>query len=230
MLEIQTVSELAASMKFGESSVSWEFPNAESARSHIRKYEIYLSHWGYQCKAEKITIKSMLGEEWAITPANRTDVINPEVSPLNSFRPENDDPDYLAVAEQRLSAPLVKAMVGMQENPGIKGIVKWESQKQVILTKDCTKVGIGNSLEECFNFSRYQYWSLPDLDTFIQRCAQELRSDGSNSMEYTYLTYDPTTNSDWIKITAKYHMIDAGRMGVYQFSENLDYSSVLAPV
>jgi hypothetical protein len=130
---------------------------------------------------------------------------------------------------ERLSAPLVSALIEIQENPGIKGIVKWTNQKQVVLTTDRVQIGIGQSVEECLNYSRSQYWYKPDLEEFLQRCQQELRQDGTNSIEFPYLSFDPTTRGDWMRCVARYRIVDAGRLGFYQIGTNLDFAKVTAP-
>ena len=227
-----SLKELAASTHFTEAGLLWSFPDTRSAREHLRLYEPYLSHWGFQCKASEVIVKAVEGNrEWRVSareqPLNLLHDL--EASPVTAFQPISDNPNYLLVAEQRLSAPLVSALIDMQNDPGIKGIVRWDTQKQVVLTTDCTQLPIGNQLEDCLNYSRSQYWHLPDFHEFLRRCRQELREDGSNTLEFTYLNFDPTTGGDWMKATVLYRMIDAGRLGTYQIGHNLAFESVPAP-
>jgi hypothetical protein len=226
-----TVQELAASVIFSPNGLIWKFENSKLARYHLRQYESLLSHWGYQCQAKEVIVRSSDGGEWTISPREHIQFnIKTEVNPMTAFNPIQDDPTYLLVAEQRLTPPLVAALLDLQQNPGIKAIVNWQTQKQVILTQDCNQIPIGNDLEDCLNYSRHQYWLSADLERFMQQCQQELRQDGSNTLEFKYLTFDPTTGGDWIQIVGRYKMIDAGRLGIYQLGENLSFESVGAPV
>lgn len=227
-----SLDQLATNVEFSETGLVWTFGDAQSARQHLRVYEPYFAHWGYRCSASDIRVVSADGGDWLLSPRQSSELNKMETSPVQAFQSQSasDDPDYLIVAEQRLSAPLVAALVDIQENPGIKGIVKWTTQKQVILTADCAQIGIGQSVEECLNYSRSQYWHPPHLEEFLRQCQQELRQDGSNSIEFSYLSFDPTTGGDWMQATARYRMIDAGRLGLYQMAVNLDFSAVAAPV
>lgn len=225
-----TLQDLAKNVQFTPNGLLWTFQTVKDCRHYLRQYEPFLRHWGYQCNSERVTIKAIdSNKEWNLSPMP-DETLNTETSPLEAFQPIDDNPDYLLVAEQRLSLPLVSALIEMQENPGIKAIVKWNTQKQVIVTTDCSQIPIGESLEECLNYSRSQYWLSSDLDEFLARCKQDLRQDGSNSIEFTYLTYDPTTGDDWIKITGRYRIIDAGRLGFYQIGENINFQSIPTPV
>jgi len=224
------LKQLAVSTKFSSGGLLWEFPNTRTARQHLRVYEAYFSHWGFLCRSPEVTIRAIdSGREWKVSPRNRGDMISSEVSPVIAFQPINDDPDYLLVAEQRLSAPLVAALVELRQSPGIKGVVNWSTQKQVILTTDCSQILIGEELEDCLQFSRQQYWYAQDFESFMQQCHQELREDGSNSIEFRYRTFDPTTREDWIECCARYRMIDAGRLGFYQLAENIDFAPIASP-
>lgn len=227
---ILSLEQLAANAKFSRTGLVWNFPDIKTAREHLRLYEPYFSHWGYQCAASDVTIRASDIRQWHISPRMMFSTIDPEASPVVSFQSVQNDPEYLLVAEQRLSVPLVSALVDIQENPGIKGIVKWSNQKQVILTTDCSQISIGQELEDCLNYSRNQYWYAPDLEEFLRRCQQELRQDGSNEIDFSYLSFDPTTGGDWIRAIARYRMIDAGRLGIYQMCENIEFDTVAAPV
>lgn len=142
-----------------------------------------------------------------------------------------DNPHTLIVAEQRLNLPLVRVCLDMLEHPEtMSGIISWATQKQVVLTSESDKLKLGESLEETLRYARHDYWLSSDLEDFLRQCRHNLRQDGSNAIEHTYTTFDPTTGDDWVEVKARFRFLDAGRLGLYQAGETLAYRSIPAPV
>lgn len=166
-------------------------------------------------------------EEFPITP--RLSNIEPEISPIAAV-PQFDGDDDLLIAQQWLNRPLLDVLIEMRQNPGIAALVSWESQKQVVLTQACAQIPIGQQLADCLRYSRHDYWVKADLDRFMRECRQQLSPDGANSIEFQYLTFDPTTGDDWIEIVGRYRFVDAGKLGIFQLGQNISFDHVSAPV
>jgi hypothetical protein len=167
------------------------------------------------------------GQELPVTP--RLSNIEPEITPIAAV-PQFDGDDDLLIAQQWLNRPLFDVLIEMRQNPGIAALVNWQTQKQVVLTQACAQIPIGDQLADCLRYSRHDYWVKADLDEFMRQCRQQLNDDGSNSLEFKYLTFDPTTGDDWIEIVGRYRMIDAGKLGLFQLGQNISFERVAAPV
>lgn len=216
---LMSISELATEARFTSNGLVWRFPTVESATRHLRKYEKLLAHWGASLEASEINVTGG-GEEFPVTP--RLSNLTPEVSPIAAV-PQFSSDDDLLIAQQWLNRELLDVLIEMRQNPGIAALVNWESQKQVVLTQACAQIPIGEQLEDCLKYSRHDYWVKSDLDAFMRECRQ------SSSVEFRYLTFDPTTGGDWIRIVGNYRMIDAGNLGLFQLGRNVSFESVEQP-
>lgn len=222
---LMSINELAAA-RFTETGLLWRFPTDEIAVRHMRRYEKLIAHWAAQMEADEVTVSGG-GQEWPVTP--RLSNIAPEVSPIAAV-PQFDGDDDLLIAQQWLNRPLLDVLLEMRQNPGIAALVNWQTQKQVVLTQACAHIPIGEQLADCLRYSRHDYWVKADLDQFMEYCRQQLREDGSNAIEFKYLTFDPTTGDDWIEIVGSYRMVDAGKLGLFQLGKNISFERVVAPV
>ena len=74
---------------------------------------------------------------------------------------------------------------------------------------------------------REDYWNLSDLDDFNRLCRQELREDGSNTLEFTYraLTNQVRSLTNWSKFTTRYRLIFDGTEA-YQQAEILNITPI----
>lgn len=224
-LGIMSINELAASTLFTGSGMAWKFPTADLARLHLRRFEKVLAQWGYMFGARDVEVTG--GDKtWRVVPDETG--ITTEVTPIVTA-PQFDHDGDLLIAQQWLNRPLLDALIELRESPGIAGLVNWQSQKQVVLTQACGQIPIGEQLEDCLRYSRADYWLAADLDEFTRRCRQELREDGSNLIEFKYLTFDPLVADLWIEIIGAYRFIDAGRLGMFQMGRNLSFEEVAAP-
>jgi hypothetical protein len=152
--------------------------------------------------------------------------------------PGNDAERFIVCAPHKLPPQIYSQLEEMGNDPGVRAIVHWQTQKQVVMNAACNQIPIGDELEECLNWSRHDYWLKSDLEEngsgFIARCGRELNRDGSNSLVQTYLTYDPVNlrnggDGDWIRITGEYRFLDCGRFGLFQLGKNLDFGRAAAP-
>ncbi len=221
------VNQLAASAIFTPSGLRWQFPTLDAAYRHLRKYEKLLAHWAAVMGAGEVMISGGSEELPAITP--RLTNLTPEVTPI-AAAPQFGGDDDLLIAQHWLNGTLLDVLLEMRQTPGIAALVSWQSQKQVVLTQACSQIPIGVQLADCLKYTRSAYWVAADLAEFMQRCRQELSQDGSNFVEQKYVTYDPTTGSDWIEIVGSYRFIDAQQLGLFQLGRNLSYRPIESPV
>ncbi len=222
---VMSIHELALATAFTASGMRWQFPTVEAAKRNLRRYEKLIAHWAAMFGAESAEVSGG-GQSWGVTP-RESDIV-PEVSPIAAV-PQFDGDDDLLIAQQWLNRPLLDVLMEMRQNPGIAALVSWQSQKQVVMTQSCAQIPIGQQLSDCLRYSRADYWVKADLDNFMRECRQQLRDDGSNNIEFKYLTFDPTTGDDWIEIVGRYRMIDAGRLGQFQLGQNLSFERVSTP-
>lgn len=219
------INELAASARFTPTGLRWQFPTVEVARLHLRKYEKLIAHWAAMMEAENVEV---VGGDQEIPVTPRLSNIQPEISPIAAV-PQFDGDDDLLIAQQWLNRPLLDVLIEMRQNPGIAALVNWQTQKQVVLTQACSQISIGEQLSDCLRYSRADYWVSADLDAFMRECRQNLRDDGSNAIEFKYLTFDPIIDDLWIEIVGRYRMVDAGRLGMFQLGQNISFERVVAP-
>lgn len=224
--QLMSITELAVAAQFTPTGLVWRFPTIEAATYHLRKYEKLIAHWAAMMEAHEVNVTGG-DEEFPVTP--RLSNINPEVSPIAAV-PQFDEDGDLLIAQQWLNRQLLDVLIEMRQNPGIAALVNWKTQKQVVLTQACAQIPIGEQLSDCLRYSRHDYWMASDLDAFMRECQQNLRGDGTNAIEFKYLTFDPTTGDDWIEIVGSYRMVNAGGLGLFQLGRNLSFEHVAAPV
>jgi hypothetical protein len=220
-----SINELALAAGFTTTGLRWQFPTVEAARYNLRRYEKLIAHWAAMMGAESAEVFGG-NEQFPVTP--RLSNIEPEITPIAAV-PQFDGDDDLLIAQQWLNRPLLDVLIEMRANPGIAALVSWATQKQVVLTQACAQIPIGQQLADCLRYSRADYWVKAHLDAFMRECRQQLRDDGSNSIEFKYLTFDPTTGDDWIEIVGRYRMVDAGKLGQFQLGQNVSFERVAAP-
>lgn len=218
----------------------WEFPTAKTARLHLRAYECYMANWGWQ-HTKRVSIVG--GEKsWSITPRRESVDLNfipypphpyPSLEEGGSDQ-ESGEEKFLVFAKTYLNSTLVDRLSDIKNSNQPLGIVDWTNQQQIVMNASSQQIPIGDSLEECLNWSRWQYWHPPDLQDFISRCRQELDQGGGNSIRADYLTFDPVNlrdggDGDWMRVIANFTFLDCGRFGLYQLGENLQFDRVHPP-
>ena len=224
---VMTVNQLAASVTFTSTGLVWRFPTVEVARSHLRKYEKLISHWGASLGAADVTVSGG-DKEWPVLP--HLSNIKTELSPIVAA-PSFDNDDDILVAEQWLNRPMLDAILDIRQNPGIVGLVSWTTQKQVVLSKGCETLTLGDRLRDCLKYSRHDYWVQADLDAYLSRCRQDLNGDGSNVLEHRYTFFNPDyPQQDWTLATTHARFVDAGELGLFQLVRNVGYEKIPAPV
>jgi hypothetical protein len=218
-LQVMSIFDLAVSTQFQADGMAWHFPTVAAARLHLRKYEKLIAHWAAMFGMPRASVSGG-GEEFPITP--RLSNINPEVTPLAAV-PQFDSDDQLLIAQQWLNAALLDVLLDMRQNPGIAALVNWDTQKQVVLTRACAQIPIGQQLADCLRYAREDYWVPAHLEEFKRECRQR------DNVEFKYLTFDPTTGDDWIEIVGRYRFVDAGQLGLFQLGRNTSFERVAAP-
>jgi hypothetical protein len=225
---LMSVNELAASAIFTPTGLRWQFPTLDEACRHLRRYEKLLAHWGAVLGAHDVQIIAAGEELPTITP--RASNVKTELSPIVATPSFSNDDDVL-VAQQWLNRPLLDAILDIRQNPGIVGLVSWETQKQVVLSKGCEVLTLGDRLRDCLKYSRHDYWMQADLDAYLNRCRQELNGDGSNVIENRYTFFNPDyPQQDWTRAVTQARFVDAGELGLFQLVRNVDYEKIPAPV
>jgi len=222
------------------SMLLWKFESSQLAKIHLRTYEPYLAHWGWQHNRQ-IKIMAEGGLTWNVTPRREEVQMNflplpphPESSGNSEQHPKTEAERFLVFAEGILDSSVVDLLSEIKNSDSVIAIVNWETQKQVVMNAACSQIPIGDSLEECLNWSRHDYWERQNLDDFERACRQELRADSSNRLQFEYLTFDPLDlrnggDGDWIRIIGEYRFLDCGRMGMFQLGRNIEFQRVAPP-
>lgn len=222
--------------------LKWQFTEAE--RPMLRASEKYLRHWAWQHRREvEIEIGGATGIKslhWRIAGRFSESVqynfpaILPMTLPDESGSSGSGSDRFIVCASNPLPRKIYSMLEELGDSDSVRAIVHWGTQKQVVMNAACQNIPIGDSLEECLNWSRHDYWLHSDLDQFERRCQQELNLTDGNEITMTYLTYDPVDlreggDGDWIRVTGKYAFIDCDRFGLFQISQNLDFEKVAPP-
>lgn len=216
----------------------WDFQ--ESERDLLRQAEKYLRHWAWQ-HTRDVSIRVLATPliEWTLPGRFNASVqynfpaILPMVLPDEVGGAGQPEEKFIVCAKNPLPPKIYALLEGIGSSNTLKGIVHWQTQKQVVMNAACSQIPIGDSLEECLEWTRSDYIHAPHLNDLEQRSRQELSPDGSNSIEITYDTFDPVGvrvgNPDWIRSTNRLHFIDCGRFGLFQIGESLGFEKISTP-
>lgn len=118
----------------------------------------------------------------------------------------------------------------MWESDAAMGIVEVASNRQILLSEQC-RVYTPN-LEQMKGQARSGYWFAPDLRDFMQRWQRELRDDGSNWIEVSYLCFplnQPNSRDGWKRFTNRFSLI-LDRLGrPFHLCEAIAVEDAIAP-
>ncbi|MDF5726621.1 MAG: hypothetical protein PUP92_00940 [Rhizonema sp. PD38] len=107
------------------------------------------------------------------------------------------------------------------------GIARLRDNKQLILTAgSATAMGLEDATP-LTNLRREDYWNLEDLAEFNREWQQQLREDGTNSIEFTYRALDNPldSNGGWVRQTTRYSLFVDGAE-LYHRAQALDVVAV----
>ncbi len=111
------------------------------------------------------------------------------------------------------------------------GLVRVRDNKQILMSFANSQHLQATDLNQNVALKREDYWNRDDLEAFNQLWHQELRHDGSNSIEFTYraLTNVVQSQTDWSKFTTRYRLLADGQE-IYQYAELLDVVPIKSPL
>ena len=116
---------------------------------------------------------------------------------------------------------------------GSAGMVRMLDGKQLILNDQANCTLQVASLTDATNWCRSEYYHPADLESFLQRCQQQLEANNPQSvLENTYRSFEPTMgiNSEegWLEITSRYTLHEVN--GEYfQIGQNIEFRDIPRP-
>lgn len=217
------LDKIAQNTTFSDRGLHLRVENARIGKNLAINYEEIFALWANIMNRDYLEIKiSNNGEEGIIIPASiankrQKHMINPISKPSNIlwFANVAITPNILAIAND------------LMENPRKAGVTRLSDERQIIMSDACKILNPGHTMQEATNWNRSDFWHPQDLIDFRRECQQTLSPDGSNTLEFTWRSFDPAlglrdrTPGNWIKFTTKYRLFDGEDGDFYQLCENL---------
>ncbi|NEQ96389.1 MAG: hypothetical protein F6K30_06645 [Cyanothece sp. SIO2G6] len=146
--------------------------------------------------------------------------------------------------------PLVETVLGITpalyrqigfflENPATAGGIVRVRDNQLVAMSQASAMHMMNSHtpQSALNYKREDFWHLPDLENFNQEWQQALQPDGSNSLEFSYLSCNPLIGrerdeeGDWKRYHQRYKLIQCPiTQELYHVSNTLGSELARRPV
>lgn len=227
-----TLKDLWHSAKAEGSIVELQFTSYAEAVATLVKWERSLQHLAAMFKFEAIAISTPDHDPIILRP-RLVNNVRIDFLPLPPHGAE-ERVRYLVSDRRTIPSELVDILAEVKNSDSSKAIVDWAEQRQIVMNAACSDIPIGESLNECINWTRHEYWLPEDFANFEQKCRQE---DGV--IEHTVRTLDPTLRQlhpskperwDWILIRNRFRFLNCGEFGLYQVGQNLEFQAIPSPI
>ncbi|MBW4514515.1 MAG: hypothetical protein KME11_04760 [Timaviella obliquedivisa GSE-PSE-MK23-08B] len=231
-LRVFSLKEVWQSAKTDGAVIQLEFKSYEEAVANLVRWERSLQHLAAMFKFEAIAINTP-GYDQIILRPRLVSNVRIDFLPLPPHGSE-ERLKYLVTARRQIPSELVDVLTEIKNSDRVKAVVCWKEQRQIVMNAACNNIPIGESLDECINWTRHDYWLPEDFSSFEQKCRQE-----NGMVEHTVRTLDPTLRHlhpsnperwDWISIRNQFRFVNCGEFGLYQIGQNLEYQSISSPL
>lgn len=142
---------------------------------------------------------------------------------------------YLGQEIKIYSSNFLRTLLNLLENKdNNSGLVRLNDNVQLVLTHgSAISLGVADA-SPYTNLRREDYWFPADLESFNREWRQQLREDGTNSIEFSYLALDDPLNDqqeklNWVRCTSRYRLLKDGNQ-LYHQAQCLDFVPVPRPV
>ncbi len=221
---IDDLTTLATNASFTPDALIIHLPAATDPRTLILNLENHLALWAKLMNKKFTVVRSALGE---------TKIPASLAVPFSDLIAPQDEPSRLLwFANIAVSPVMLTIATDLMNNPRKAGVVRLSDELQVIMSDGCKLLNPGHSMKEATNWTRSQFWHPQDLIDFRRDCQQQLNPDGSNTIEFTWRSFDPDlgmsnhTPGNWLEFVTRYRLLDGGDGDFYQVSDNLDMKEI----
>lgn len=226
------LQSLALSTQFNETQLVIECSSIAKARNVVIEFENYLALWAKIMKKTETVVKSPQGN--ISIPANiAISVPRRQVELLDTIA--SDEPSKLVwFANVGITPAILQIANELMENPRKTGVVRLSDELQVLMSNGCNVLNPGHTLQEATTWKRSQFWHPQDLIDFRRESQQRLSDDGSNTIEFTWRSFDPDLGFDcrepgnWLEFSTSYRLLDGGNGEFYQVCNNLGMREIEA--
>jgi hypothetical protein len=218
VIDASVLVSLATSASFTPDAILIDLPNTVDSRALIITLENHFALWAKLMDKKATIIRS--GNNEVRIPAS--------IAALNiELAPQDEPSPLLWFANVAVSPGLLIIALDLMNNPRRAGVVRLSDELQVIQSDMNKILNPGHTMQESCTWTRSQFWHLQDLEDFRRECQQQLNPDGSNTIEFTWRSFDPALGMDcnepgnWLEFTTRYRLYDGGDGDFYQVCDNL---------
>lgn len=155
---------------------------------------------------------------------------NPVEIYANQYKEQIEMPQNLHFGSCTVAPEFLPVINTMGESDQAMGLVDAIANRQMLLSEGCRV--FTPDLESMVSKRRSEYWFSPDLAEFDRRWRRDLRDDGSNWLEFSYLCFplnQPTAKDGWKRFTNRFSLI-VDRLGnPFHLCQSVASESVAAP-
>lgn len=137
----------------------------------------------------------------------------------------------IAIAQMKLSKPILDVFAYFLENPQIKGgLVRLSDERQIAVSEASAALIKNATLEDAVQRKRSDFWYPEDLNEINLLTRQRLEINNPDStIEFSWRGVD-RTGTDWRRFTNRYRLVQDDFGVVYQVSVNLGVEAIASPV
>ncbi len=216
---------LALSTQFNETQLIIECSSISIAKKLVIEFEDYFALWAKLMSKTETIIKSPQGS--ISIPSNiAISVPSRQMELANTLT--SDEPSKLVwFANVGIAPAILQIANDLMENPRKTGVVRLSDELQILMSDGCKILNPGHTLQEATTWTRSQFWHPQDLVDFRRDCQQRLNADGSNTIEFTWRSFDPALGfgcrepGNWLEFSTSYKLFDGGSGEFYQVCNNL---------
>lgn len=222
---IDDLTTLATHVSFTSNALIINLPGQVDALALIIKQENLFALWAKLMDKKFALVRSHLGDfkipaSLAVSDALRRDLIMTNTLEFPSLYLGSE----IKVYGSNFLRMLLELIERKDENAGI---ARLRDNKQLILTAGSARAMGVEDATPLTNLRREDYWNLEDLANFDREWRQQLRVDGTNSIEFTYRALDNPLdpNGGWVQQTTRYSLFVDGTE-LYHRAQALDVVAV----
>lgn len=197
------------SVKFGRANVIVEAESKHQAAQMVR----HCLPWSYQFNQEILIFYPGCKQPYRIPSPTST---YREFQPMTTITMPKLFMGKIGIYTPEFLGSIQK----MMERSGDRlGLIRVRDNRQLVMSMGNSNHLKSEDLSQNVTLTRDQYWNLEDLEEFNRLCQQQLREDGSNTLEFSYRALTNRVNSltDWSKFTSRYRLILDGQEAYQQF-------------
>lgn len=219
--------EIAQNTSFSSNGLHFKANSPAVGKRLLVNFEEIFALWARAMDREYMAIQFSDGGEEIRVPASINKGNSTETREIMQTQSQPESSNLLWFANVAVNPTLLTIAHDLMENPRKAGVTRTSDELQIIMSDACSVLNPGHTLQEATTWVRSQFWHPQDLADFRRECQQNLSPDGSNTLEFTWRSFDPDLGysnipGNWLKFTTKYRLFDGKDGDFYQLCENLE--------